>query len=137
MDTLGDSPAYKIGGSTERRYEAFEDFLDSNFDRVMKKPDFWYIYHVDVARTEQGKGIGRNLMDIAKGFVVSQEDRYNTRQICVECHDGNVAFYEKMGFLHYDRVLVAADDIKNEKPLHYNIMLWLPRGSESNPPPLI
>jgi GNAT superfamily N-acetyltransferase len=87
-----------MGGLAEKRFNAFTKALGGNHPVVMVTQDHWHIGNVGVAKTAQGKGVGSNLMKTALSVIKDHDTTTGkARRVYLECHDGNVPFYNKMG----------------------------------------
>lgn len=89
---LGQPKAYSIGSSMAReRFDAFTNDTSAHHHKTLGSSPHWYVMNLGVAKTAQGKGVGRLLMTTAKKLS-------GGLPIYLECHNDNVAFYKKQGF---------------------------------------
>jgi ribosomal protein S18 acetylase RimI-like enzyme len=126
---LGKPVPIQMGGLVEKRFNAFIDALGKNHQGVMVTRDHWYIANLGVAETAQGKGVGSNLIKTALS-VIQEHDTKGEAALpqCayLECHDGNVPFYKKMGFSQEERFAMQETppvDV-SEPPYYYNSMVY-------------
>ena len=65
--------------------------------------------------------VGRKLVAAAIAFA----ELHQKAPVYLECHDGNVRFYEKMGFTNEKRYEIQEKDpAEGALALHYNSMVY-------------
>lgn len=123
---LGQPVPVQMGGLAEKRFNAFTKALGENHQVVMVTRDHWHIVNVGVAKTAQGKGVGSNLMKTALSVINDHDTTTGkARRVYLECHDGNVPFYNKMGFSQEQRyVMQETPSLEMSEPYHYNSMVY-------------
>lgn len=122
VTSMGRPPVDLWGGIIKERFYAFGQSTEEHHHSVMATPEHWYIITVGVAPTAQGKGVGRNLLNTAIQ-TIENADPVRRRPIYLECHDGNVPFYEKMGF-NRERRFALNKSSKETNPYYYNSMVY-------------
>ncbi|KAJ6233734.1 acetyltransferase [Anaeramoeba flamelloides] len=75
------------------RMDEFAKISREFHDREFKNKKHWYILIFGVVGSAQGKGIGKKLLDCVCALAYE-----SGHPIYLECHDGNVSYYEKRGF---------------------------------------
>lgn len=117
-----------MGGLVEKRFKAFIDALGKNHQAVILTRDHWHIVNLGVAKSSQGKGVGRNLIKAALSLIKEHDTKCGAalpRGAYLECHDGNVPFYKKMGFSQERRfAMQETPPVKMSEPYHFNSMVY-------------
>mmetsp|Transcript_39150 Transcript_39150/g.75028 ORF Transcript_39150/g.75028 Transcript_39150/m.75028 type:complete len:272 (-) Transcript_39150:235-1050(-) len=88
---LGVPEPRSMGNEVNARFEAFLAGTESGHKSVMGESPHWYVVNLGVAPRSQGKKVGMKLIKTAIALA-------GDLPIYLECHDGNVAFYQKAGF---------------------------------------
>jgi len=102
---LGMPPAMRTDKNIAARFRGFSQ-VQAVHKELMKDIPHWYVQVVSVLPNAQGKGVGRKLVEAAIAIA-------GDTPMFLECHDNNVAFYEKFGFTvgkRYDVVPKGSDD---------------------------
>eukprot|EP00567_Pseudictyota_dubia_P008408 CAMPEP_0197439246 /NCGR_PEP_ID=MMETSP1175-20131217/6032_1 /TAXON_ID=1003142 /ORGANISM="Triceratium dubium, Strain CCMP147" /LENGTH=252 /DNA_ID=CAMNT_0042969123 /DNA_START=74 /DNA_END=832 /DNA_ORIENTATION=- len=113
--TLGRPPSYSWGKDATARFDAFNACMEEH-KNAMKGVSHYYIPLVGVSEAAQGKGVGRKLLQTAK-IVADNVPFY------LDCHDGNVAFYEKQGMAHRTNYPMVPKGFEEDK-FSYNGMTF-------------
>ena len=123
---LGKPVPIHMGGLVAKRFKAFIDAIEKYHQAIMGTRDHWYIVNVGVAKTAQGKGVGRNLMQTALSVIQEHDSTTGkARRVYLECHDGNVPFYNKMGFNQEQRFAMQETPPQEmSEPYYYNSMVY-------------
>lgn len=95
--------------------------MEGGHQRAVGGFPHWYVAIVAVDPKAQGQGVGRRLVTAALALA-------DGTPAYLECHDGNVAYYERFGFRVADRYMIEADAA--EEPLPFNAMVH--RGDRSD-----
>lgn len=107
----GMPPPIKWGGDArERFYATFEN--DEHHAKLMGKTVHWYVSVLAVTPNAQGKGVGKRLLEAAHKLAGSLP-------LYLECHDGNVPYYQHRGYELMERFEIAK---KMEHPFAFNGM---------------
>lgn len=104
------------------RFDAFVQMAEHHHD-VMKDVCHWYVVNLGVAETAQGKGVGSQLLEQANHLAKDVP-------LYLECHDGNVAFYEKRGYVVKKKYLFQPKgaDATTSKGFPFNAMVRSPKN---------
>ena len=74
------------------KLHAFDKIVEENHHEVAPLPH-WYVVNLGVVENAQGRGVGKALLSMAQS--IAQQDGL---VLYLECHNGNVAYYEKRGY---------------------------------------
>lgn len=111
----------KYGGIVEKRFDAFVNGTEKSKEHLMKNSQCWYVNLLAVAPAAQGKGVGRKL--VAAGIALAQ--LHQKAPFYLDCHNGNVRFYERCGFVRRQGYEIQEKDPAEGAPtLQYNSMLY-------------
>jgi len=124
----------EIGLLAAARWQAFEVTTMREHDRIMDHQSHFYITNLGVAQNAQGQGVGRILSQVTIQIAAGTP-------LFLECHDGNLVFYEKMGYTCQQRYRVAVPPLTtsssslseaeaesyNAVPYYYNAMTHQPK----------
>jgi len=105
------------------RFDGFR-VLEREHQQFMKDQPHWYVSTLGVLSAAQGRGIGRMLVETAKTLAGSLP-------LYLECHDDNVAFYQKCGLKVHTRFMLkpgsqASQDGPDAAAFPYNSMVYMP-----------
>jgi ribosomal protein S18 acetylase RimI-like enzyme len=106
----------KMGKDVAARFDSFMETATQHKE-LMKGTPHWYVQVLGVSTDAQGKGVGRKLMDAA--IAIARET-----PLYLECHDGNVSFYKKMGYQQKRRYELAPKGIEDVSTFYYNGMTY-------------
>jgi ribosomal protein S18 acetylase RimI-like enzyme len=106
----------KMGKDVAARFDSFMETATQHKE-LMKGTPHWYVQVLGVSNDAQGKGVGRKLMNAA--IAIAGET-----PLYLECHDGNVSFYKKMGYQQKRRFELAPKGIEDVSTFYYNGMTY-------------
>lgn len=109
---LGRPVPSMLGADVNRRFEGFL-YVEKVHEEVMHGQPHWYVANLGVAPSAQGRGIGRRLLTVSKALA-------GKHPLFLECHDGNVPFYQKFGYEVASRFDLAPT---GETSYHFNAMV--------------
>lgn len=119
---LGRPIPHKINPGTRARFDAFGESVGKEKAILMANGPHWYVATIGVAVQGQGKGVGRLLMETAKTIS-------GTLPFYLECNDGNVPFYEKMGMRRARQITLSpkvSGSTVDATDFPFNVMLSTP-----------
>ena len=138
------SPSSLSGTTMAQRFDSYTSRTEQEHDLVTdhRRQPHWHVANLGVASAAQGKGIGRLLMKTAVALAQTPTADDTTTsssssvRLYLECHNDNVAFYQKCGLHHAKRYVIYATpttktdkDNQQSKPepvspvLYYNAMV--------------
>jgi GNAT superfamily N-acetyltransferase len=113
--SLGKPPVMSMGAGPAARSKAFEK-VGTEHKKLMKDIPHWFVLVVGVADVVQGKGVGTKLMEAAIALAGGVP-------MCLDCHNGNVPFYEKVGFSVGKRFDIAPVGVEDTPKFEMNCMV--------------
>lgn len=113
---LGMPLPMQMGKDVSARFDAFTHTAVEH-KQLMKGISHWYVQVLGVSPDAQGKGVGRRLMKAA--IAIAGET-----PLYLECHDGNVAFYKKLGYAQAKRFWLVPKGIDDTTSFPYNSMVY-------------
>lgn len=114
-------PANMKVKAVQQRMDAF-GVTEEKHKEIMKGQEHMYVVQVGVAPAAQRQGVGRRLLAAAVQLA-------NGKPLFLECHDGNVPFYEAHGYVRHPYVVTPSDKALTSIP--YNGMVRPGSGPES------
>jgi GNAT superfamily N-acetyltransferase len=119
------------------RFDVFCAALDYHRHTVVcQDTPHWYVATVAVAPSAQGHGVGRKLLAVAQECAA-----HDAVPLFLDCHDGNVPFYEKMGMVSRVRYVLRPNhqgqrqsENVTEQPddFYFHAMVHEPKNTQTN-----
>lgn len=114
---LGKPVPKKMGIDVSARFDAFTMQCDKEQKEYMKGIPHWSVGAAAVSPQAQGKGVGRKLLQTVIAIA-------GNTPIYLECDDGTVAFYEKMGFSVKKQFDLVPKGIEDTTSFIENVMVY-------------
>ena len=111
---LGLPSATRTDKDLAARFQAFAA-MESMHKDLMKGIPHWYVQVVGVSERAQGKGVGKKLIQTAI-------DLAGGMPMYLDCNNGNVRFYEKVGFAVGKKIEISPKGIEDTSTLEMNGM---------------
>eukprot|EP00631_Chrysoreinhardia_giraudii_P000304 CAMPEP_0197421448 /NCGR_PEP_ID=MMETSP1170-20131217/7415_1 /TAXON_ID=54406 /ORGANISM="Sarcinochrysis sp, Strain CCMP770" /LENGTH=254 /DNA_ID=CAMNT_0042948685 /DNA_START=136 /DNA_END=900 /DNA_ORIENTATION=+ len=112
--SLGTPEPYRLGKGCKARFDAFTGGTEAAHHEAVHNRPHWYVGCLGVADCAQGKGVGKRLIEAAIKISAGAP-------LYLECHDGNVPFYEHRGFKREKQIQLVPEGLDDEFP--YNAMV--------------
>jgi ribosomal protein S18 acetylase RimI-like enzyme len=126
--SMGKPPIYGMGQEIKARFFACGQNM-TVYQQVKKEcadVSHWYVATLAVIPSAQGKGIGRILNQVAVNIAATDTANIKAGAIYLCCHNGNVPFYEKLGYECKRRYTLTPKTRGSGKPVTcpYNAMVY-------------
>ena len=112
---LGKPAAINMCEGPAARCKAFSRVTEEHKE-LMNGIPHWYILVIGVSPEAQGKGVGRKLIEAAIAIA-------GDMPMYLDCHNGNVPFYEKLGFSAGKRYDIIPEKIEDTSSFQMNGMI--------------
>jgi len=97
------------------RFQAFSR-VATEHEELMKGIPHWYVQVIGVSDNAQGKGVGTRLMEAATAMAGGMP-------MYLDCHNGNVSFYERLGFVVGRNYEIVPKEIEDTSTFEMNGMV--------------